>query len=273
MSLLNVHVTPQLALVAVDTDGIGPAGHFEICKLYPVAHANTILAGQGERRFLLEAFSRICLADRSVDYDVIVEAMPGLLRVLAAGARQHGAPDHRYAIAVVGYSPAEGCVCGRWYEGVVTRDQFEVHSLGSRVGPWPFEDRAPVPDSVENHVALARRQTAWHKSKDYAGGGRLILAELTPDQLNIRSPCRLEWEWGYYKLGRGAQYSEAHLLAFLESGNCAPTQPVPAPGRRKPTRAASEISPLLKAQEVLRAAADREALPDTPQRRQPRVLR
>jgi hypothetical protein len=186
MSLLNVHVTPERALVAVDTDGLGPIGHFEICKLYPLAHANAVLAGQGDRRFLLDAFAWLCLAEGSVDYDVIVASMPGMLRRMAAGARAQGAPDIRYAITVVGYSPAEGCVCGRWYEGVVTSDAHAVHSLGSRVAPWPFEEQPPIPDNIENHVALAHRQTAWHKSKDYAGGGRLILAELTREGMSVR---------------------------------------------------------------------------------------
>lgn len=191
MSLLNVHVTPQRALVAVDTDGIGPAGHFEICKLYPLAHANTVLAGQGDRRFLLDAFAWLCLAEGSIDYDVIVASMPGMLRRMAAGARAQGAPDIRYAIAVVGYSPAEGCVCGRWYEGHVTSDAHEVYSLGSRVAPWPFEDRPVIPDKVENHIELGRRQTAWHKSNGYAGGGRLVLADLTSGGIAIREAAQL----------------------------------------------------------------------------------
>jgi len=187
MSLLNVHVTEDLALVAVDTDGVNPAGkHFEICKLYPLAHANTLLAGQGERRFLLEAFSWICMADGDVDYDVIVDSMPGMLRRMAEGARAHRAPDLRYTIAVVGFSPKAERVCGRWYEGVVT-GEFEVHSLGSRVSPWPFPDRAAIPADEASHVELARRQTAWHKTQGVAGGGRLLLAELTRDGMSSRS--------------------------------------------------------------------------------------
>lgn len=191
MSLLNVHVTPDRATVAVDTDSIGPVGHFEIAKLHTLVHANTVLAAQGDRRFLLDAYAWICLADGSVDYDVIVDSMPGMLRRMASGARGKRVPDIRYSIAVVGYSPKEERICGRWYEGVVTKGQFEVFSLGSRVAPWNFDQQPPIPDSLENNLELARKQTEFHKAKGVAGGGKLIVAEVTRNEISIRNVCGL----------------------------------------------------------------------------------
>ena len=192
MSLLNVHVTDDRALIAVDTDGVSPTGeHFEICKMYPLIHANVVLAGQGALLWHLEVFNHICRAAGQVDYDVIVDDMPELLRRMTAGAREHGALDLAFSLAIVGLSPREGRIAGRWYEGRLTGDKVEVHSLGSRVGPWPFDDPAPIPDSDENHRTLATRQTAFHRSLGFAGGGRLLLAELTRDALFIRSICNL----------------------------------------------------------------------------------
>lgn len=194
MSLLNVHVTAERALVAVDTDGIdciGTVGHFNFSKLLHLVSTNVVLAGQGDRRFLLDAFAMIFLAQGNVDYDVIVDSFPGMLAKMASGARQQGAPDIRYSLAVVGFSPKEERICGRWYEGVVTSDQFEIVSLGSRISPWESQEKPPIPDSVENNIELAREQTAFHKTHGHAGGGKLILAELTHGGMTIRHVCDL----------------------------------------------------------------------------------
>lgn len=186
MSLLNAWVSPERALIAVDTDGITPGGpHFGMSKLLPLVHAQTIFAGRGDRRFLWDLFSRYHLANADVDYDVIVDSLPQLLASVIAGLRQDGHIPFGYQFAIVGWSPAQQRVCGRWYVGRTDEDGYDVDELGARVAPWQDTETARVPDSKENIRWLTERQATWLRAEATAGGGRLLVAEVAQHAMNV----------------------------------------------------------------------------------------
>lgn len=190
MSLLNVHVSPERALVAVDTAGTGPLGNFQIAKLYPLVHANVVLAGRGDRRFIFDSFACLSLADGHVDYDAAVDSFPEMLQRMAlhAGA---GAPDIPYNIAVVGYSKKEASVCGRWYEGSTAGGKIDTFSLGCRIAPWESDGEPTIPDSFDRNIKLARQQIQAHSSIGLSAGGNLLIAEVTRTQTTIHQACEL----------------------------------------------------------------------------------
>lgn len=192
MSLLNVWVSPERALIAVDTDGMNPGGpHFGMSKLLPLVHAQTVFAARGDRRFLWDLFSRFHLSSADVDYDVIVDNLPQMLASLIAGLRQDGHVPFSYQFAIVGWSPVQQRVCGRWYVGRTDEDGYDVDELGARVAPWQDTETARVPDSPENVRWLAERQASWLRAEDTAGGGRLLVAQLTRREIIVRDEGQL----------------------------------------------------------------------------------
>lgn len=187
MSLLNVWVSPDRALIAVDTDGMTPGGpHFGMSKLLPLVHAQTVFVGRGDRRFLWDLFSRYHLANADVDYDAIVDSLPTLLASVIAGLRQDEREHFEYQFAIVGWSSAQERVCGRWYVGRTDDDGYDVDELGARVAPWQSKEAPRVPDSQENIRWLAERQVAWLQSEGSAGGGRLLVAHITRREIVMR---------------------------------------------------------------------------------------
>ena len=192
MSLLNVWVSPELALVAVDTDGLNPGGpRFGMSKLLPLVHAQTVFAARGDRRFLWDLFSRFYLSSANVDYDAIVDGLPELLASVIANVRQEAQAPFGYQFAIVGWSPLHRRVCGRWYVGRTNEDAYDVDELGARVAPWQDKEAARVPDSQENIRWLAKRQASWLRAEGAAGGGRLLVAQLTRHEIIVRDEDQL----------------------------------------------------------------------------------
>ena len=191
MSLLNAWVSPDRALVAVDTDGITPAGeHFEISKMLPLVHARTLFAGRGDRKFLHDLVKCYFLAATAVTYDDIVDHLPVAIAHTLAAFKQEGAAPFEYQFAVVGWSPAQQRVCGQWITGSSSDDGYDCEELGQRVAPWnPPEMGVPVmPSSVDAMTQIAKVQAEWLRSQpNSAGGGRLIVAEVTKDRMTIES--------------------------------------------------------------------------------------
>lgn len=188
MSLLNVWVSPERALVAVDTDGVTSEGeHVEMSKLLVLAHANTVFGFRGDRRFMHDLFATYYLAAAAVDFDAIVAALPEMLASVILAFRAPSIAPQPYQFAVVGWSPAEGRVCGRWYTGNTGEDGYDVDGLGARVAPWHGTEAARVPDSEDSIRWLAERQVRWLREEGTAGGGNLLIAEVAKDDMTVRN--------------------------------------------------------------------------------------
>jgi len=187
MSLLNVWVSPERALISVDTDGLTSDGeHVEMSKLLVLAHANTVLGFRGDRRFMHDLFATYYLAAAAVDFDAIVAALPEMLASVILAFRAPGIAPQPYQFAIVGWSAAEGRVCGRWYTGNTGEDGYDVDELGARVAPWHGAEAARLPDSEDSIRWLSERQAPWLREEGAAGGGRLLIAQVTRCEIIVR---------------------------------------------------------------------------------------
>lgn len=188
MSLLNAWVRPSRGLVAVDTDTITRIGtHLESSKLIPLVHAHTVFAARGDRRFLWDLVSKYFLASEHVDFDVIVRSLPSILAGLVLAFRQEGVAPFPYQFTVVGFSPLHGEVRGHWYTGHTGSDDFDSSELGQRLAPWETTDPAPMPESLGAMRAIAERQVPMLRARKAAGGGKLLVAEITPSQIVLHN--------------------------------------------------------------------------------------
>lgn len=193
MSILNVWVSETRALVGVDTDGVmGGAEHVEFSKLIPLVHANVVFASRGDREFLLELFSAFARNRVPVTFDVIEQH---LTKVVAGIVIRWRCLGHLadYQFAIVGWSEHRGRMAALWATGNTGDDGIDLDEIESRMAPWHDSlGRAPVPDSHEAMAGAAQQQASWLQAQPgAAGGGRLIVAELTRDTTTVSSVCSL----------------------------------------------------------------------------------
>ena len=196
MSILNVWLACDHALVGVDTDSVDIAGnHYDCSKLLPIVHLNAVLAGRGSLALLGCAFVQM-LVSGGEDFDVVAGRLPeyatnaflgtigGPLRSLSESAYQAG--DE---IVLVGWSPR----FGRPRSVEVSRAPgassfvFEETEL-QYVSPWKDSiDYATKASDVWQMRRLAGAQVSLLRRTDpeAAAGGRLVVAEIRKNGLSI----------------------------------------------------------------------------------------
>ena len=195
MSLLNVWVGKNRALVSVDTDGIMPNGeHHDFSKLITLPHAGAVFAGRGDRVFLESLFQYYYFGTGTFGFDEIVEHLPRAIgKVLEYQQSLPGFSDSGdYQIVIAGWSEKTKRMAGYFAHGLFRVGEAPVvEKLGQRVMPGdPWSDRpqdVPLPNEETNHLILAAVQAKWLREQGTAGGGRLILADLQRNQITLKS--------------------------------------------------------------------------------------
>jgi hypothetical protein len=206
VSILNVWVERQRALVCVDTQGVGNDGtRGDVTKLAVLPHINAVLACRGHLAFLSTCWMMMAMSSRG--FDELVEAMSTILPlafqnvVQTAGALGvDPATLDRQTLVFVGWSPRAQRMIGReWMQETAAQgfvaDDIDPH----HIAPWhesmPNED----PNNAERmqRLAAAQVRSIRENAPHEAAGGRLIVAELTRhatvmrhrrSQLNNRGP-------------------------------------------------------------------------------------
>ena len=191
MSLLNVWVRPHRALIAVDTAAFMGGEDGEFSKLLPISHARTLFAARGDRRFLWDLHRRCYLGVGTVDYDTIVEWLPHILKSMLTEYREAAAAAFDFEFCIVGWSPANNEIRGRFYHGSTGEDFYDEDDLGQRIGPWTSDARPCMPDSIENMQALATQQIPMLATLGGPGGGKLLVVELTERAMTTHYVCDL----------------------------------------------------------------------------------
>jgi hypothetical protein len=207
MSLLNVWLSQDKALIGVDTKGMSGDGKqsVEVSKIFPLVHANVILAGRGYMPFLGIVSS--ALHSIGGNFDAIVERLPEVLpaafRAFATemtkggyDPKSDGIDLHRQDVMLVGWSPKRGRMVGMVYRQRAADEGFVAKEFSPwTVNPWePVQGGPYEPSSYEAHERLAREQARFTQKtvgKRFIGG-RLLIAELTRDSLSVTSRCDLD---------------------------------------------------------------------------------
>lgn len=201
MSILNVWIEPEVALVGVDTATslIGDDGAMlEYSKMFPIVHANTVVAGRGNSIFLSTLF---VMCNGRGDFDSLVEIMPSLLQQAFDQIKNFPllAPPEgidRQMIVVVGWSAKLGRMAGRDYiqedraQGFVTSEIAPHH-----LAPWDNSfAELPDPQTAGDMANLARAQTRFmhENAPQAASGGRLIVARISQLGMTILPTCKLD---------------------------------------------------------------------------------
>lgn len=199
MSILNVYVSDQRALIAVDdrTRIHGPLSEPVTCshrKLITLVHANAVLAVRGELMIFAAVAAGLLAAPRTLVIEDVLQLLPELADD-AAAVRPWFTPTEFVA---VGWSSSAGKIVGGHCLHACEADRFTMQPLGSMVAPnmgWDSLDRLPPLTNEAGMAALARRQVQLHREsipEETGIGGRLRVAEVTRGCVSLREVCSLD---------------------------------------------------------------------------------
>lgn len=195
MSLLNAWVGKTRAMIGVDTDSITPEGeHFDTSKLLILPHAGVVFAGRGDRLFVEALFQYFYRGTGTIRFDEVAEHLSNAIRAVIEHMRSLPgfSSEQDYQVVVAGWSEKLQRMSGYFAHGVFDVNATPaIDKLGQIVMPHdPWLDclrEIPTPKEPESHLILAAVQSKWLRQQGTAGGGRLVLAELTQDQVTVRT--------------------------------------------------------------------------------------
>lgn len=199
MSILNVLLAPERAVVAVDTlaqDAV--TGEVSVgAKLLLIPQHNIVIAGRGSAQFLLRIY-QLCLEASfrkafSIEQimretgPVMDQLWPAYVRV--AGEAALDVEQLQSEIVVVGWSRAQDRIVGTAYAKSAVDQPARVAKLVGGIGS-PGEPLRDAPDSFrpESILAAGRRQAEYLNAQQgkSAAGGRLIAALLRRREAVVR---------------------------------------------------------------------------------------
>lgn len=195
MSLMNVKIRHDRIRVSVDTlttmsVGGGPASTLHTSKLLVLPHAPIILAANGDQLLLNHAFHNLHVFGNDVGLREVADDLPKLLNTVVATP---GYTFHPTAILVAGCyeGTMEAYVCRR----MGNDSTFATQPIGEAVMP-SFEWKSSPLDGDDDgsFIELARMQVrrTRRENPDVTIGGRLLLAEVTPVAVSVRTIADLE---------------------------------------------------------------------------------
>ncbi|MDH0095417.1 hypothetical protein N7333_02340 [Pseudomonas sp. GD04158] len=172
MSILNVFIAPDRALIGVDTEAMLPDGTtHQVCKLVTVPHLGL---GAGFRGVDM-LFATVCPAIIAFKgaFDELAQAMPGNIAVAEAFCREQFGftnEDLAFNLVIAGYSESERKMVGhayfRWPDGTSVKHEYGFPQF---MGPEVTQDQ------------LARLDI----EPDQAAGGRFFIAEARRNSIRI----------------------------------------------------------------------------------------
>ena len=204
MTILNVWVEHDRALVGVDShaaDPFNPADFLEVRKIYHAERFHAVFAVRGLMGLFTVGAMHIANFPES-DFDALNAAMPRLLQAahheVACALRAQGWPaggpiDEQDAV-LVGWSPARSAVVGRLFMRRHQSPGFVPVDITLNVAA-PVEglpSDCSLDCSTQAKMALlACKQAQLLREKHAAGGGPFIVAQVTREQIRIGKVCDL----------------------------------------------------------------------------------
>ncbi|WP_256775411.1 MULTISPECIES: hypothetical protein [unclassified Stenotrophomonas] len=199
MSILNVLMTPERAVVAVDTlaqDAV--TGEMsEGAKLLLIPQHNIVVAARGSGQFFLRVY-QLCLEASfrkafSIEQimgevgPVMDQMWPNYVQAIRDANMDLG--QLQSEIVVVGWSKAQSRIVGAAYAKSVVEQPTRVAPLIGGIAA-PGQPLRDVPDSFHPHAILAagRRQAEYVNAEEgrHVAGGRLIAAFLERGEATVR---------------------------------------------------------------------------------------
>ncbi len=196
MTILNVWIGPDTALVGVDSAGLDRGGTLrdDVSKMFFLPAVGCVLAARGDTYIVNQLHT---LLNGKGDYDAVAAALPGKVKNLVRWAFFLQSPNQE--VVLVGYSvKLQRMACTSVYltkkpRAMVVEDRREY------AGPWDdcLESlpKADNPQAMFN-LAQAQLQLLREKMPGGAAGGRFVIAELNKAGMQIWCGKKMGGDYG-----------------------------------------------------------------------------
>jgi hypothetical protein len=196
VSLLNVFLESESALVAVDTDGIARDGSRKaMSKLLTLPHLPAVIAMRGSAAFMAGLF-HTCTSRGFDSFDELLDELALLLRIVDASVpgflRDPAFPD--IEIAVVGWSDRRSSMLARLYTKRGDEAEFTGRDSQGCIAPFDQASMAGIQRTADAVHDIARAQVRYMQAEQGIGGGRLILCHVDRDGLSLHHAETFERE-------------------------------------------------------------------------------
>ncbi|GGZ56069.1 hypothetical protein GCM10008101_06850 [Lysobacter xinjiangensis] len=190
MSICNVYLDGDRALLAVDTAGRDLAGKpGEWSKLEIVPHAGVALGFRGERVLCFQVLAQVHMVPGGESFDALEASMGARLKWALDAFRANVKPALVAAseceVMLVGWSAKRGRMAAVGFYLAAGGKGFERSEVQHcRLAPNVKDP--PVPTDGAEMQAVARLQVAEIRSRSDAPiGGRLLVAEIWPGRVEL----------------------------------------------------------------------------------------
>lgn len=208
MTILNVWVSPERALIGVDSESSRAGERSRCSKLIPFVHLNSVLAIRGPRQFLPSLFGVLHSTEWDMDsapttvgpmLDPVFKNMQQVLRTIPG----FGPGDERElqlgsTVVLVGYASKRDCLVGWEFEQANAESGFTFKEIAgldpTHSAPWSADlPQQPDLSSREGMAEYAKlQQMLMRREVPLAGaGGSFIVAELAKHSMQISAVCDL----------------------------------------------------------------------------------
>lgn len=192
MSLCNIWIEENRALVAVDTIGFADGKSVEASKIFAIPHASVVFAYRGQRIFFVNILLHSMLLDGADSFDLLSDRLPELIERFVDAIRRDAPADRLQEmgceLAMVGWSDRSVCMRGITYIFRNVDQACEVRPMESNVRIAPGVPHVPDLDTASAMLELARRQIKYAQEfhpESPPMGGRLIVAEVKREAISI----------------------------------------------------------------------------------------
>lgn len=203
MSILNVFITPEVALIGVDTDAMLPDGSINECsKVLFLPHIHTAVGFRGVH--LMHAIANAEIMSFYGSFDHLAEVMPQILTHSLGVARENAGAIksediENFEFALVGFSQKAGRMVGHVFSKSSNSPDIKItHDFPEMAAPsLPPEDLARLEIRRADKAgirALALDQCRYIRSlgrSDFHVGGHLFITEISRGKIVTEQDCRL----------------------------------------------------------------------------------
>lgn len=209
MTILNVHVSPQRALVGMDTRVVNTVTGiaFDSSKFGILPESNVLFAWRGDRNVHANIFAQFFCARDYVDFDVVQRALPEILPQVIdaycasyaqAVAEQNVPPElvdssslRRVELVVAGWSKACSAMTALLCEMAPESSVVHVKAIVDHLAPkncLADDERASVGSigAMERTARLQFTRISEGGYGDQGFGGDFLIAELSRDEFRVR---------------------------------------------------------------------------------------
>jgi hypothetical protein len=193
VSILNAFVTPDLALIGVDTEAMLSDGATQqVCKLVIAPHLGAAVGFRGID--VLQATMSPAIIGFKGTFDALAEAMPGNLALAERYCReQFGATGDalKFNVVLVGYSESAGRMVAHAFDKSSEADDIKVsHDFPQYFAPAVPSDELRALGIVADKQGmeiLARHQCQMirNEAPTFPAGGRFFIAEVRRRSIHI----------------------------------------------------------------------------------------